>query len=161
MVVGAVQAPIASLTDMASVLGQAHKARSTASTAMNAHSSRSHSVLMLHISGEHAPTSTCLRGSLSLVDLAGRYAALLQAGFAAAVLVQPLHTWCLLTFVFLILTSALAVMCPACCSLCLAVTKPLAAAIRHKLISKAEFSLAAVSAWRGLGWRGSVQRRPA
>lgn len=71
---GAVQAPIATLADMATVLGQARRARSTACTAMNAHSSRSHSVLMLHIGGAHAASGTCLRGSLNLVDLAGRRA---------------------------------------------------------------------------------------
>ena len=71
-VAGAVQAPIGALADAEAILRRADQARSTASTAMNAHSSRSHSVLMLHIAGSHGPTGTSLRGSLNLVDLAGR-----------------------------------------------------------------------------------------
>jgi Kinesin motor domain len=42
-------------------------------TAMNAASSRSHSVLTLHIKGRHDSSGECLTGALNLVDLAGRY----------------------------------------------------------------------------------------
>ena len=89
---GAAQAPIATLADMQAVLGQAGRARSTASTAMNTHSSRSHSVLMLRISGEHAPSGTRLCGSLNLVDLAGRRALhALHASRAASSTTQALN----------------------------------------------------------------------
>jgi Kinesin motor domain len=40
---------------------------------MNAASSRSHSVLTLHISGRHDGSGERLTGALNLVDLAGRY----------------------------------------------------------------------------------------
>ena len=52
---------------------RAANARACQATAMNATSSRSHSVFMLYISGAHAPSSTRLQGCLCLVDLAGRY----------------------------------------------------------------------------------------
>lgn len=50
---------------------RAAQARSCESTAMNASSSRSHSIFMLYITGSHPPTSTQLQGCLCLVDLAG------------------------------------------------------------------------------------------
>jgi Kinesin motor domain len=43
-------------------------------TAMNAASSRSHSVLTLHIRGRHDGSGERLTGALNLVDLAGRCA---------------------------------------------------------------------------------------
>ena len=69
---GAVQAPIACQADAEAVLKRAEQCRSVGATAMNARSSRSHCVLMLHIVGTHGPTGASLRGSLNLVDLAGR-----------------------------------------------------------------------------------------
>ena len=69
---GAVQAPVGSLAEAEVILKRADQARSVGATAMNTHSSRSHSVLMLHIGGTHGPSGTTLRGSLNLVDLAGR-----------------------------------------------------------------------------------------
>lgn len=62
---------VASEEDVAAVLGRAAASRSVESTAMNATSSRSHSVFMLNITGRHAGCDTVLHGSLSLVDLAG------------------------------------------------------------------------------------------
>lgn len=53
------------------VLQRATQARAVQSTAMNAVSSRSHSVFMLNITGSHGPSGTKLTGSLVLVDLAG------------------------------------------------------------------------------------------
>jgi hypothetical protein len=40
---------------------------------MNAVSSRSHSVFMLYITGQHEASGTVLQGSLNLIDLAGRW----------------------------------------------------------------------------------------
>lgn len=52
------------------LLRRAARARSTDATAMNAESSRSHSVFTLHITGTNEAGDRLL-GSLSLVDLAG------------------------------------------------------------------------------------------
>jgi kinesin family protein C1 len=46
-------------------------ARKVEATRMNAHSSRSHAVFILHVSGEHASSGTRMEGVLNLVDLAG------------------------------------------------------------------------------------------
>ncbi len=56
----------------AALVRKAAQARACEATAMNAVSSRSHSVFMLNITGKHAGSATCLRGALNLVDLAGR-----------------------------------------------------------------------------------------
>ncbi len=53
---------------------QATAARAVEATAMNAVSSRSHSVFMLSVRGMHAASATLLEGALNLVDLAGRRA---------------------------------------------------------------------------------------
>ncbi|EPS62917.1 hypothetical protein M569_11869, partial [Genlisea aurea] len=50
-------------------IGQNNRAKS--STAMNERSSRSHSVLSIHVRGTDLKSSSSLRGSLHLVDLAG------------------------------------------------------------------------------------------
>jgi len=58
--------------EQASVLvRKAAAARKVEATQMNAHSSRSHAIFMLYISGEHASSSTKIEGVLNLVDLAG------------------------------------------------------------------------------------------
>ena len=49
----------------------AARARSVASTKMNAQSSRSHSVFMLHLEGFNRDTGAVVRGALNLCDLAG------------------------------------------------------------------------------------------
>ena len=46
-------------------------ARKVEATQMNAHSSRSHAVFILHVSGEYASSGTRMEGVLNLVDLAG------------------------------------------------------------------------------------------
>lgn len=56
----------------AALVKKAAQARACEATAMNAVSSRSHSVFMLNITGKHAASATTLRGALNLVDLAGR-----------------------------------------------------------------------------------------
>ncbi|KAL9190447.1 hypothetical protein ACHAXT_007658 [Thalassiosira profunda] len=53
------------------VLALAAKRRSTASTDMNATSSRSHSVFTLNLTAEHSERNQLVRGTLNLVDLAG------------------------------------------------------------------------------------------
>lgn len=54
------------------LLKKAAAARAVESTAMNAVSSRSHSVFTLYIKGQHEASGQCLDGALNLVDLAGR-----------------------------------------------------------------------------------------
>lgn len=53
------------------IVERAAKFRSTAATAMNSTSSRSHAVFTLHLRARNAEQRVDLRGSLSLVDLAG------------------------------------------------------------------------------------------
>jgi len=53
------------------VLALGAKRRSTASTDMNATSSRSHSVFTLHLTAKHEERNKMVRGTLNLVDLAG------------------------------------------------------------------------------------------
>ncbi|KAJ2902186.1 putative kar3 protein [Zalerion maritima] len=54
-----------------SILERAQKNRSVAATKANEHSSRSHSVFILRISGENSTTGERCEGTLNLVDLAG------------------------------------------------------------------------------------------
>lgn len=53
------------------ILSRSKKNRTTASTAMNERSSRSHCLFYLDISGYHAGVNTYMEGGLRLVDLAG------------------------------------------------------------------------------------------
>ena len=53
------------------ILKRANKLRSTASTASNEHSSRSHSIFIIHLSGSNTKTGAQSYGTLNLVDLAG------------------------------------------------------------------------------------------
>ncbi|GAB4817622.1 hypothetical protein N2152v2_004668 [Parachlorella kessleri] len=71
LVLGATRAHISSEEDAAAICRQAAVARAVESTAMNAVSSRSHSVFMLYITGRNEAAGTVLQGSLNLVDLAG------------------------------------------------------------------------------------------
>ena len=70
-IVGASKLRIDSEELVQDVINRAAKARSTDATAMNAESSRSHSVFTLHITGSHEASGTRILGSLNLVDLAG------------------------------------------------------------------------------------------
>ncbi|SMN22336.1 similar to Saccharomyces cerevisiae YPR141C KAR3 Minus-end-directed microtubule motor that functions in mitosis and meiosis [Maudiozyma saulgeensis] len=54
-----------------SVLKKASKLRSTASTKSNEHSSRSHSIFIVHLAGENSNTGERSEGTLNLIDLAG------------------------------------------------------------------------------------------
>lgn len=71
IVLGAARVQVDSEEDAEELIRRAAAARAVESTAMNAVSSRSHSVFMLYITGKHEATATCLQGSLNLVDLAG------------------------------------------------------------------------------------------
>lgn len=53
------------------LLDQASKNRSVAATNANEHSSRSHSVFMLHLNGSNSTTGETCRSTLNLIDLAG------------------------------------------------------------------------------------------
>ena len=80
-VVGARRVRIDDAETAAALIKQAGAARASESTAMNAASSRSHSVFMLFITGRHAPTATLVQGALNLVDLAGRYTSIWKLQF--------------------------------------------------------------------------------
>eukprot|EP00752_Nemacystus_decipiens_P007271 g6508.t2 len=59
------------LLELEEIMRVAQRTRSVASTAMNAESSRSHSVFTLWLTGVDSSTGTTLKGVLHLVDLAG------------------------------------------------------------------------------------------
>lgn len=63
---------MSSVDEASDLVRRAAHNRAVECTAMNATSSRSHSVFMLYITGHHAPSGTRLQGCLCLVDLAGR-----------------------------------------------------------------------------------------
>ncbi len=59
------------LNQLESLMTVATRARTVASTNMNSHSSRSHSVFMLHLRGHNVDSDTIVEGALNLCDLAG------------------------------------------------------------------------------------------
>ncbi|PIA49422.1 hypothetical protein AQUCO_01300320v1 [Aquilegia coerulea] len=63
--------PVKSTTDVLELMQIGQSNRAVGSTALNERSSRSHSVLTVHIRGTELETGAALRGSLHLVDLAG------------------------------------------------------------------------------------------
>lgn len=63
--------PLTSKNTVDELLKRANKLRSTASTACNERSSRSHSIFIVHLSGENVLTGERSHGILNLVDLAG------------------------------------------------------------------------------------------
>lgn len=63
--------PLASSTQVRTLLALAQSRRTVAATLMNERSSRSHSVFTLRIHGENPLTGEVCEGSLNLVDLAG------------------------------------------------------------------------------------------
>ena len=72
MVAGAQRVSVACAEDADELVRRASACRAVESTAMNAVSSRSHSVFMLYISGQHEAAGIRVHGVLNLVDLAGR-----------------------------------------------------------------------------------------
>lgn len=66
-----VEDKVAGLAQLEAVMAAAARARSVATTKMNAQSSRSHSVFMLHLCGSNEESGTIVEGALNLCDLAG------------------------------------------------------------------------------------------
>nr|XP_011465397.1 PREDICTED: kinesin-4 isoform X3 [Fragaria vesca subsp. vesca] len=63
--------PVNSTSDVMRLMDIGFKNRAVSATALNERSSRSHSVLTVHVRGTDLKTSTALVGNLHLVDLAG------------------------------------------------------------------------------------------
>lgn len=63
--------PVASTSAVIELMNIGHKNRAVGATALNDRSSRSHSVLTVHVQGRDLASGTILRGCLHLVDLAG------------------------------------------------------------------------------------------
>lgn len=72
VVAGAERRPVTCPADAEELVAAAAACRVVHTTAMNAASSRSHSIFMLYISGHHEASATRVQGALNLVDLAGR-----------------------------------------------------------------------------------------
>jgi kinesin family protein C1 len=68
---GVAREPIDSVDSAAALVRRASAARVVEATNMNAQSSRSHTIFMLYIVGDHASSGSQLTGCLNLVDLAG------------------------------------------------------------------------------------------
>ncbi|KAJ7952305.1 Kinesin-like protein [Quillaja saponaria] len=68
---GASMHPVKSMTDVLEFMNIGLMNRATGATALNERSSRSHSVLTVHVRGTDSKTNALLRSSLHLVDLAG------------------------------------------------------------------------------------------
>ena len=68
---GLTQCPVGSIQDVFDLFTQAESNRSTATTNMNEHSSRSHMMLTISVISENKSTGQVNRGKLNLVDLAG------------------------------------------------------------------------------------------
>lgn len=66
-----VQNKASGIAQLEAVMAAASRARSVATTKMNAQSSRSHSVFMLHLCGSNEESGTTVQGALNLCDLAG------------------------------------------------------------------------------------------
>ncbi|KAJ7517191.1 hypothetical protein O6H91_21G013700 [Diphasiastrum complanatum] len=63
--------PVKSTEDVLELMKIGQKNRTVGATALNEHSSRSHSVLIVHVQGTDLASQSILRGRLHLVDLAG------------------------------------------------------------------------------------------
>ena len=70
-VAGVVREYIDSVSAAAALVRKATAARAVEATEMNTHSSRSHTLFLVYITGVHIATGTQLSGCLNLVDLAG------------------------------------------------------------------------------------------
>jgi len=71
IVPGLTETPVRTAEDLEQLMQQASKARAVAATKSNEHSSRSHSVFTLTVTGMHKASGERRRGLLNLVDLAG------------------------------------------------------------------------------------------
>ncbi|KAK9039788.1 hypothetical protein V6N11_014977 [Hibiscus sabdariffa] len=63
--------PVLSTTDVIDLIDIGFKNRTVSATAMNERSSRSHSIITVHVRGKDLKSANCLYGNLHLVDLAG------------------------------------------------------------------------------------------
>ena len=63
--------PVTCTADVLALMNRGSNRRSVGATAMNESSSRSHSVLTVHVRGKDLKTNGVLRGNLHLVDLDG------------------------------------------------------------------------------------------
>ncbi|GAB2219619.1 hypothetical protein Droror1_Dr00007256 [Drosera rotundifolia] len=63
--------PVRLTSDVIELMRTGHENRSVSATAMNERSSRSHSIVTIHVQGTDIKTGVTTRGSLHLVDLAG------------------------------------------------------------------------------------------
>lgn len=63
--------PVKSTTDVVELMQIGHMNRTVGATALNVRSSRSHSILTVHVRGTNLETGAASHGSLHLVDLAG------------------------------------------------------------------------------------------
>nr|XP_034899190.1 kinesin-like protein KIN-14C [Populus alba] len=63
--------PVTSTSDVLDLIDVGLKNRAVGATAMNERSSRSHSVVSIHVRGKDSHSGTALHGNLHLVDLAG------------------------------------------------------------------------------------------
>jgi kinesin family protein C2/C3 len=68
---GLVSLPVDNIAAVLSLISMADRNRSSATTNMNEHSSRSHMILTATVISEYLPTGVVTRGKLNLVDLAG------------------------------------------------------------------------------------------
>ena len=116
---GATRLPISCATAGEALVKKAAAARAVESTAMNAVSSRSHSVFTLYITGRHETSGQSLQGALNLVDLAGRWVC------SPPPLSPPSCAYCCCTV--LLLHSAAAAQCY-CCTM----QRPIATAVYCK-----------------------------
>ncbi|KAL6629653.1 hypothetical protein ACP70R_029418 [Stipagrostis hirtigluma subsp. patula] len=67
----ATMCPVHSTSHVIELMQTGHNNRSMSATALNERSSRSHSVVTIHVQGQDLKTGNNLRGALHLVDLAG------------------------------------------------------------------------------------------
>ncbi|TYH01513.1 hypothetical protein ES288_A09G065100v1 [Gossypium darwinii] len=63
--------PVISTSDVLDLMDIGFKNRAVSATALNARSSRSHSIVTVHVRGRNVKTGTVLYGNLHLIDLAG------------------------------------------------------------------------------------------
>lgn len=68
---GLVQRKVESEDDVINLMNEGNKNRTVGSTSMNAHSSRSHSILSVEVHGHSNVMGVQLKGTLHLIDLAG------------------------------------------------------------------------------------------
>ena len=68
---GLISLPVDNLAAVINLIATADRNRSSATTNMNEHSSRSHMILTANVVSQFLPTGVITRGKLNLVDLAG------------------------------------------------------------------------------------------